>query len=308
MEQILCWYLERKLLCSRCCPGSVVRGTFDSVLPAKTSFRSAIQPSLSGTRLRRHTRHCSSRCWMRSFGYVCPMGDVRQFETPADANKHFHLIQRSRFYRTLHSSCRHKYVLLLSQYHLAYHDISLVYQARRLEDGSRTLPSPRPRHYVRWRSSIDIRNWQWQQTVAVTIMVIFGSLLALGTPNNMGMMIAFLTLSLMGYGWSIYLCIAITQMGVEQEQLGTSGGLSGCVRFAGGSIAQAVYLAIFTTQVTKWTVDLVPTAAEVAGLPADQVTALLGLVGTAQFSTTYSPAIVSAVGAAVQEAYRKGIQ
>jgi hypothetical protein len=181
MEQILCWYLERKLLCSRCCPGSVVRGTFDSVLPAKTSFRSAIQPSLSGTRLRRHfpvycrfvaipygdslgkhlsinrrTRHCSSRCWMRSFGYVCPMGDVRQFETPADANKHFHLIQRSRFYRTLHSSCRHKYVLLLSQYHLAYHDISLVYQARRLEDGSRTLPSPRPRHYVRWRSSIDI--------------------------------------------------------------------------------------------------------------------------------------------------------
>ena len=153
-----------------------------------------------------------------------------------------------------------------------------------------------------------IRNWQWQQTVAVTIMVIFGSLLALGTPNNMGMMIAFLTLSLMGYGWSIYLCIAITQMGVEQEQLGTSGGLSGCVRFAGGSIAQAVYLAIFTTQVTKWTVDLAPTAAEVAGLPADQVPALLGLIGTAQFSTTYSPAIVSAVGAAVQEAYRKGIQ
>jgi uncharacterized membrane protein YqjE len=58
-----------------------------------------------------------------------------------------------------------------------------------------------------------------------SIMVIFGSLMSRGTPNNMGMMIAFLTLSLIGYGWSIYLCIAITQMGVEQEQLGTSGGL-----------------------------------------------------------------------------------
>jgi len=80
-----------------------------------------------------------------------------------------------------------------------------------------------------------IRNWQWQQTGAVTIMVIFGCLLGLGTPNNMGMMIAFLVLSLVGYGWAIYLCIAITQMGVEQEQLGTSGGLSGCVRFAGGA-------------------------------------------------------------------------
>jgi hypothetical protein len=80
-----------------------------------------------------------------------------------------------------------------------------------------------------------IRHWQWQQTVAVTVMVIFGSLMALGTPDNMGMMIAFMVLSLIGYGWSIYLCIAITQMGVVQEQLGTSGGLSGCVRFAGGS-------------------------------------------------------------------------
>lgn len=66
-------------------------------------------------------------------------------------------------------------------------------------------------------------------------MVIFGSLLALGTPNNMGIMIAFLVLSLMGYGLAIYLSIAITQMGVKQEQLGTLGGLSGCVRFAGGS-------------------------------------------------------------------------
>lgn len=80
-----------------------------------------------------------------------------------------------------------------------------------------------------------ISNWQWQQTIAVTVMVIFGSLLALGTPNNMGIMIAFLVLSLMGYGLAIYLSIAITQMGVKQEQLGTLGGLSGCVRFAGGS-------------------------------------------------------------------------
>jgi hypothetical protein len=80
-----------------------------------------------------------------------------------------------------------------------------------------------------------IRHWQHQQTVAVTIMVFFGSLMALARPDNMGMMIAFMTLSLMGYGWSIYLCIAVTQMGVPHEKLGTSGGLSGCARFAGGS-------------------------------------------------------------------------
>jgi hypothetical protein len=80
-----------------------------------------------------------------------------------------------------------------------------------------------------------IRRWQWQHTGAITVMVLFGSLLALGNPNNMVMMIAFLFLSLVGYGWAIYLCIAITQMGVEQEELGLAGGLSGCVRYAGGT-------------------------------------------------------------------------
>lgn len=80
-----------------------------------------------------------------------------------------------------------------------------------------------------------IRHWQWQQTISVAVMVIFGSLLALVTPDNMGMMMGFMIVSMLGYGWSIYLCIAFTQMGVPQEQLGTSGGLSGCVRFAGGA-------------------------------------------------------------------------
>lgn len=59
-----------------------------------------------------------------------------------------------------------------------------------------------------------IRRWQWQHTVAMTVMVVFGSLLALGNKDNMGMMIAFLVLSLIGYGWAIYLNIAITQVRV----------------------------------------------------------------------------------------------
>jgi hypothetical protein len=81
----------------------------------------------------------------------------------------------------------------------------------------------------------EIRHWQHQQTVAVFIMVLFGGLMALGNPTNLGMMIAFLMLNLLGTGYGIYLCIAICQMGVEQKDLGTSGGLAGCVRFAGGT-------------------------------------------------------------------------
>ncbi|KAF4634270.1 hypothetical protein G7Y89_g3853 [Cudoniella acicularis] len=144
--------------------------------------------------------------------------------------------------------------------------------------------------------------------VAVTIMVIFGTLLALGTPQNMNLMIAFLVISLFGYEWVIYLSIAITQMGVEQEQLGTSGGLSGCARFAGGTITQAVYLAIQTSVVAKETARLVPAAAIAAGLSVNQVSALLSVMSTPKFATTYSPQVVAAVGAATQEAVRKELQ
>jgi hypothetical protein len=226
------------------------------------------------------------------------MGDVPQFETPTDANKHVHLIQRTGFYRTLHSSCRHKYVLLLSQYHLAYNDISLVYRARRLEDGSRTLPSARPRNYVRWRSSISIRlhhgnfwlsdePWDTKQH---------------GHDDCIPYAFA-------DWIWLVYISLySYHPNGCRARTTGHFGRVVRLRSFRWRQHAQAVSLAIFTTQVAKWTVDLVPTAAEMAGLPADQVAGLLGLVGTAQFSTTYSPAIVSAVGAAVQEAYRKGIQ
>ncbi|KAL5345545.1 hypothetical protein ACLOAV_009295 [Pseudogymnoascus australis] len=153
-----------------------------------------------------------------------------------------------------------------------------------------------------------IRHWQHQQTVAVTIMVFFGSLMALARPDNMGMMIAFMTLSLMGYGWSVYLCIAVTQMGVPHEKLGTSGGLSGCARFAGGSIAQAVYLAIFASTVTKFTARLVPAAAMAAGVDEDKISTLFSLLGTSKLGEVFDERVVAAVGAATQEATRKGIQ
>lgn len=40
-----------------------------------------------------------------------------------------------------------------------------------------------------------IRHWQWQLTGSVLVMVVFGSLLGLVTPNNKGTMIAFVFLS-----------------------------------------------------------------------------------------------------------------
>jgi hypothetical protein len=153
-----------------------------------------------------------------------------------------------------------------------------------------------------------IRRWNWQLTGYTFVMVVFGVLLALGTPNNKGMVIAFVFISQAGYSASIYLAIAISQLGVEQKDLGLSGGVSGTSRFAGGAIATAVYTAVLTNTVSKWTLKLVPVAAVAAGLPSSEVTSLMGVLGTANLTANYTPAIVSAVGSATQKAYEHGIQ
>ena len=80
-----------------------------------------------------------------------------------------------------------------------------------------------------------IRRWHWQLTGAVFVMVVFGGLLALAGPERKGMMIAFVFLSQAGYGYAIYLAIAVSQMGVDHKDLGLSGGIAGVSRFAAGS-------------------------------------------------------------------------
>lgn len=153
-----------------------------------------------------------------------------------------------------------------------------------------------------------IKRWNWQLTGYTFVMVVFGVLLALGTPDRKGMMIAFVFISQAAYGASIYLCIAVSQMGVEQKDLGLSGGVSGTSRFAGGAVATAVYTAVMTNTVKNWTVELVPEAAVAAGLPSSQIGSLMSVLGTSDLAANYSPQIVAAVSRAVQGAYEHGIQ
>lgn len=89
-----------------------------------------------------------------------------------------------------------------------------------------------------------IRYWQWQLTGSVFLMVIFGSLLGIVTPDNKGTMIAFIFLSQVGFGWGLYLSIALTQMGVDHKNLGVSGGISGAIRFAAGASKSRMNLAL----------------------------------------------------------------
>lgn len=71
-----------------------------------------------------------------------------------------------------------------------------------------------------------IGHWRWTLTASVTIMVVFGGLLALGTPSRKGLIIALVFIEQTGFGWAQYLSIAFVQFGTDQRELGIAGGLA----------------------------------------------------------------------------------
>lgn len=120
-----------------------------------------------------------------------------------------------------------------------------------------------------------IGHWKWTLVTSFTLMVLFGSLLAMVTPYNKGTMIAFVFLLQTFFGWAQYESIAFTQLGVPQLDLGMSGGLAGTARFAGGSLATAVYTSILTNTQASRAAVTIPKAAINAGLSSDAAAQVL---------------------------------
>jgi Fungal trichothecene efflux pump (TRI12) len=137
-------------------------------------------------------------------------------------------------------------------------------------------------------------HWKITLTVSWIGLSIFGGLLALVTPYNKGTMIAFAFLEQMFFGWAQYESIAFTQLGVKQVDLGISGGLSGVARFAGGSLAQAIYTTILTNEQTSRAARTVPAAAMALGLGPQEAQQLLAAISTgATDAIAEIPGIVS---------------
>ena len=157
-----------------------------------------------------------------------------------------------------------------------------------------------------------VGHWRWQLVISITGMVLFGALLGLGNPGNMGTMIAMVFLCQTFFGWAQYLSIAYVQFGCDQVELGISGGLAGVARFAGGAVAISVYTAILTNVQGDYFQRLVPSAATAAGLPADSVAALLAAlpVGADALAQVpgLTPEIATAAAGAFQESYVHGLR
>ncbi|ORY15339.1 fungal trichothecene efflux pump-domain-containing protein [Clohesyomyces aquaticus] len=149
-----------------------------------------------------------------------------------------------------------------------------------------------------------IGHWKWTLTASVTIMVMFGALLALGNPDRKGMMIAFVFLAETGFGWAQYLSIAFIQFGVPQVELGISGGLAGVSRFVGESVAIAVYTTILSNVQSRSAATLVPAAATAAGLPPSSVPSLLTALSLGASVLAQVPGIPNEIAAAAGAAFQ----
>lgn len=123
-------------------------------------------------------------------------------------------------------------------------------------------------------------------------MTIFGGLMALVTPTNKGLMIAFTFLMQTFFGWAQYESVAFTQLGVPQEELGISGGLAGVARYAGGSLASAIYTSILSNTQSTRAAATVPKAAIDAGLDPDNAQQLLAAFSLGTDAIMAVPGIV----------------
>ncbi|KAF2840344.1 MFS general substrate transporter [Patellaria atrata CBS 101060] len=147
-------------------------------------------------------------------------------------------------------------------------------------------------------------HWKWTLVASWCGMTLFGGLMAMVTPYNKGTMIAFTFLMQTFFGWAQYESVAFTQLGVHQHDLGISGGLAGVARYAGGSLAQAIYVSILANTQSARARTTVPAAAIAAGLDAANGEQLLGAFALGSEALMAVPGITPEILGAASEAFK----
>lgn len=157
-----------------------------------------------------------------------------------------------------------------------------------------------------------IGHWKITLIVSMTGAVLFGGLLALVTPTNKSLMIALVFLEQFTFGWAQYEAIIFVQLGVDQLDLGASGGLAGVARFGGGSLAVAVYTSVLTNTQASKANDIVVAAGMNNGLTRAAASQLLGALSLGADAIAavpgVNPAAIAAAGAAFLDSYAYGLK
>ncbi|KIW76455.1 hypothetical protein Z517_11201 [Fonsecaea pedrosoi CBS 271.37] len=116
----------------------------------------------------------------------------------------------------------------------------------------------------------------WQMVFASIVMAVFIGGLAAQTKDTLALSTAFATLGSFGVGYIENLAAtAATFVIKDQKQMGTSNGIFGSIRSAGGVLATTIYLVILTNRMNTNTKNMIiPTVVE-AGLPDSSIAAFL---------------------------------
>lgn len=156
------------------------------------------------------------------------------------------------------------------------------------------------------------QHWKLQMGIPITLMTLFGALLAIVTPQTKSMGIAFAYLSSTAYGYAQYLSIAYIQFGADQTELGIAGGLAGVARYAGGAVAVTLFVTILTVTQTAYAGVHVIAAAEAAGASPGVAQAVLAAFpfGAAALEKVngLTVAIATAAGAEFIQSYVQGVK
>ncbi|KAI1625065.1 fungal trichothecene efflux pump [Exophiala viscosa] len=148
-----------------------------------------------------------------------------------------------------------------------------------------------------------IKHWQWQLFGSVTIMTLFGGLLALVSPDRKKALIAFNFISSIAFAWAQFLSITFCQFGAPQTELGVVGALGGVGRFGGNCIATTVYVTVITRSSTSAALTKVPAAVIAAGGTQAMGLALLAAIPAGTKAIMAVPGVTVAIADAAGAAY-----
>ncbi|EXJ92463.1 hypothetical protein A1O3_01014 [Capronia epimyces CBS 606.96] len=148
-----------------------------------------------------------------------------------------------------------------------------------------------------------IKHWKWQQLVIVTIMTLFGGLMALASPDRKSSLIAFNFFGSVAFAWAQFLSITYCQFGAPQTQLGIAGSLAGVGRFGGNCIATTVYVTVINKSLAKAALKKVINAVLAAGGTRAMGQAVLAALPAGSKAVMSVPNVTPAIAAAAGAAY-----
>lgn len=150
-----------------------------------------------------------------------------------------------------------------------------------------------------------IGHWKITLIISFGLAVIFGGLLALVTPYNQSLMTGLIFLQQFFFGWAQYEAVAFVQLGVDQLDLGASGGLAGVARFGGGSLAVAVYTSVNSNSFRSRATELITQAGLDNGLTQAASTQLVTAIAAGADALASVPGINDGAIAAASIGYKE---